>query len=69
LEMPTVEWSELIPKPRSSFILVQCNECGHRQIVFNHAKVVVNCQVCGAVLARPRGGKAEILGKILERYG
>lgn len=67
--MPVTDWSKLIPKPRSSFLLVQCNECGHRQAVFEHAKTHVSCQVCGAPLAKPRGGKAEILGKVLERYG
>ena len=63
------EWAKLIPKPRSSFLLVQCNECGHRQVVFDHAKTEVACQVCGSILAKPTGGKAEILGKVLERYG
>jgi len=67
--MSEIEWSKLIPKPRSSFLLVQCNECGNKQIVFDHAKTLVKCQVCGAILAEPRGGKAKILGKILERYG
>lgn len=67
--MPAIDWSKLILKPRSSFLLVQCNECGQRQVVFDHAKIEVHCQVCGASLARPRGGKAEILGKVLERYG
>ncbi|MEM1583465.1 MAG: 30S ribosomal protein S27e [Nitrososphaerota archaeon] len=63
------EWSRLILKPRSAFLLVQCNECGHRQTVFDHAKTEVYCQVCGAILAKPRGGKAEILGKVVESYG
>ncbi len=67
--MPVTDWSKLIPKPRSSFLLVECNECGNKQVVFDHAKIVVECLVCGATLARPRGGKAEILGKVLERYG
>lgn len=63
------EWSKLIPKPRSAFLLVQCNECGHRQIIFDHAKIEVTCQVCGALLAKPSGGKAKILGKVQESYG
>ncbi len=64
-----IEWAKLIPKPRSSFLLVQCNECGHRQVVFDHAKTEVPCQVCGSILTKPTGGKAQILGKVLERYG
>jgi len=68
-KMSEIDWSKLIPKPKSSFLLVQCGECGNKQIIFNHAKTLVKCQVCGAILAEPRGGKAKILGKILERYG
>ena len=61
-----VEWEKLIPKPRSRFLLVQCNECGYRQIVFDNAKIEVKCQVCNATLALPKGGKAKILGRVLE---
>ncbi|MEM0440266.1 MAG: 30S ribosomal protein S27e [Candidatus Caldarchaeum sp.] len=56
-------WSKYIPSPRSRFLIVSCNECGNSQIVFDSAKTVVKCNVCGAVLARPSGGKAIILGK------
>lgn len=68
-ETMETEWSKLIPKPRSAFLLVQCNECGHRQVVFDHAKTEVPCQVCGSILASPKGGKTRILGKVLETYG
>jgi len=61
-----VDWERLIPKPRSRFLLVQCNECGHRQIIFDNAKIEVKCQVCNATLALPKGGKAKILGRVLE---
>jgi len=61
-----IDWEKLIPKPRSRFLLVQCNECGHKQVVFDHAKLEVKCQVCGAILATPKGGKAKILGRVLE---
>jgi small subunit ribosomal protein S27e len=61
-----VDWERLIPKPKSRFLLVQCNECGHRQIVFDNAKMEIKCQVCNATLAVPKGGKAKILGRVLE---
>ncbi len=61
-----VDWEKLIPKPKSRFLLVQCNECGHRQILFDHSKIEVRCQVCGAPLAVPKGGRAKILGRVLE---
>jgi len=62
-----IDWEKLIPKPRSTFLLVECVECGHKQIVFDHAKIEVKCQVCGALLALPRGGKVKILGRVLEK--
>ena len=62
--MPSVSWSQLIPKPTSKFLLVMCHHCGNKQVVFNHAKVVVKCSVCSEVIAQPKGGKAKILGRI-----
>jgi len=31
--------------------------------------MVIHCQVCGAILAEPTGGKAKIKGEILEELG
>ena len=59
------EWEKLIPKPRSRFIRVKCPDCGNEQLLFSHASNVVKCNVCGAVLAEPAGGKAEIKGEIV----
>ncbi len=57
----------LIPLPRSSFLLVKCPNCGAERVVFSHTKVVIKCPNCGAELARPTGGRAEILGEIVKR--
>ncbi|MDJ0269878.1 MAG: 30S ribosomal protein S27e [Aigarchaeota archaeon] len=57
-----------MPKPTSKFLVVICNECNNRQIVFDSAKIQVKCNVCGAVLAQPSGGKAIITGKVVEAY-
>ena len=54
----------LIPQPRSRFILVVCPNCGHSQVIFSHATFPTRCLSCGNLLVRPRGGKAEIQGKI-----
>ncbi|MCS7132653.1 MAG: 30S ribosomal protein S27e [Nitrososphaeria archaeon] len=62
-----IDWEKLIPKPRSAFLLVECAECGHRQVVFDNVKIEVKCQVCGSTIALPRGGKAKILGRVLEK--
>lgn len=48
------------------FLKLQCPECGAVNIVYNKASTVVTCRVCGAVLARPTGGKALIRGTVLE---
>ena len=60
---------QLIPQPRSKFLLVVCPNCGHRQVVFSHATFPVRCLSCGALLVKPTGGKAKILGKIEQVLG
>jgi len=55
----------VIPKPESEFLRVKCEDRGNEQIVFDRAASVVLCQVCGATLAKPTGGKAAIRGEVL----
>ena len=55
----------MIPQPRGRFLKIKCEDCGGEQIVFDRAASVVLCQVCGATLAKPAGGKAAIRGEIL----
>lgn len=62
------EWEKLIPKPRSGFLRVKCPDCGNEQTVFSHATNVVHCNVCGALLAKPSSGKAEIKGEIVMMF-
>ncbi|KYH39666.1 MAG: 30S ribosomal protein S27ae [Candidatus Bathyarchaeota archaeon B26-1] len=62
------DWGKLIPKPKSAFLNVKCPDCGNEQILFSHATTVVRCSVCGAVLAEPSGGKAEIKGEVVEVF-
>jgi len=57
-----------LPKPRSKFIRVKCRKCGNEQIIFSHASRDVYCLVCGELLAKPTGGKAEILGEVLDEF-
>jgi small subunit ribosomal protein S27e len=57
----------LIPLPRSAFLLVKCPSCGAERVIFSHAKTVVKCPSCGAELAKPTGGRAQILGEIVRR--
>jgi len=55
----------LIPQPRGRFLKVKCEDCGAEQVVFDRAATVVVCLVCGATLARPTGGLAEVEGEVL----
>src|SRR6266702_3137079 len=57
--------AQVIPKPTSRFLRVKCEDCGNEQVVFDRASSVVLCQVCGATVAKPTGGKAAIRGEIL----
>ena len=57
--------SPLIPQPRGRFLKVKCEDCGGEQIVFDRAASTVACLVCGATLARPTGGLAELEGEVL----
>ena len=58
------EWEKVIPKPRSKFLRVKCPDCGNEQIVFSNATNPVHCNVCGATLAEPSGGKVAVKGEI-----
>ena len=47
------------------FVKIKCQDCSNEQIVFNKAATVVTCQVCGATLSTPSGGKAQIKGEVI----
>ncbi len=50
------------------FVKIKCPDCGHEQIIYSKASIVIKCQICGATLAVPTGGKADIKGEIIEVY-
>ncbi|NHJ00534.1 MAG: 30S ribosomal protein S27e [Candidatus Heimdallarchaeota archaeon] len=54
-----------IPEPRSNFLKVTC-ECGNVQEVFTHATTIVECRVCGKVLAEPRSGRAGLNAEVID---
>jgi small subunit ribosomal protein S27e len=45
---------------RSKFLRVKCPDCENEQIIFEKASTVVDCVVCGRVLAEPTGGKISL---------
>jgi small subunit ribosomal protein S27e len=59
------EWEKIMPKPRSVFLQVKCPDCGNEQTIFSHVATVVRCNICGATLAEPTGGKAELKSEVV----
>ncbi|MBI3190067.1 30S ribosomal protein S27e [archaeon] len=56
----------MIDYPESKFLKVKCKKCKNEQIVFDKASMKVKCLVCGAVLAEPTGGNADIKTTVME---
>ena len=48
-----------------NFIRVKCPDCGSEQIIFKKAATKVVCTACGATIAVPKGGDAEIKGEVV----
>ena len=44
------------------FMKVSCKDCGNESILFSSATTVISCDVCGATLTNPSGGKANLVG-------
>ncbi|MHB8584412.1 MAG: 30S ribosomal protein S27e [Thermoplasmatota archaeon] len=53
-------------KAVSKFVKLKCADCENEQVVFNKAATEVRCLACGAVLAKPTGGLAELKGEVVE---
>jgi len=53
---------------RSKYLMVKC-DCGNEQVVFGNVKTEVKCLMCKKILAKPRGGKSMIFGKVLKTVG
>jgi len=49
-----------------AFFRVICPDCEHEQVVYGKAATEVDCVECGAVLARPTGGKAAFTAEVAE---
>ncbi len=47
------------------FLRVNCRDCGHEAIVFDRASTPISCAICGATLARPAGGRADLSGSTI----
>jgi small subunit ribosomal protein S27e len=51
---------------KNRFIKIRCQACKNEQIIFEGATTEVKCLVCSAVIAKPKGGKAELKAKLVE---
>lgn len=45
------------------FWTVKCPDCSGEQTIFSRPATTVNCPVCGATLATPTGGRANLRGE------
>lgn len=48
------------------FIKVRCQACKNEQVIFEGATTNVKCLICDAVIAEPKGGKAQLKAKLVE---
>ncbi len=58
---------DLIPKPRSKFLLVRCKECSNEVIVYSHTTKNIHCKSCNNLLVEKSGGYAIINAEIVKR--
>jgi small subunit ribosomal protein S27e len=56
----------MIPKPRSNFVKIECENCQNTVILYTYSTKIITCQSCNAELVVNTGGQAQILGKIIE---
>ncbi|MFQ5970520.1 MAG: 30S ribosomal protein S27e [Nitrososphaerales archaeon] len=52
-----------VPKPRSSFMYVQCPNCGKENIVFSHTTTDIHCKSCKTLIAEKTGSRARMHSK------
>jgi|GEM_PF-433285 small subunit ribosomal protein S27e len=52
--------------PRAAFFKVKCPDCSSQLVVFSRPSAIVNCNICGALLASPTGGRGKFRAEILE---
>jgi small subunit ribosomal protein S27e len=50
----------------SNFIKVRCDKCKNEQVIYGKASTKITCLVCGEILATPRGGKTNVVARVLE---
>ena len=51
---------------RSKFLKVRCPGCENESVLFSNSATTVNCELCGATLVTPAGGRASVTAKVVE---
>lgn len=51
---------------KNRFLKVRCQSCKNEQTIFEGATTRVKCLICDAIIAEPKGGKAEVKARVLE---
>jgi len=51
---------------KKRFIKVRCQACKNEQVIFESASTPVKCLICNAVIAEPKGGKADLKASLVE---
>ncbi len=46
----------------SNFLKVACRDCSNESTIFSRATSIISCDVCGATLTSPSGGKSDLVG-------
>ena len=57
--------SESLDSAKSVFIKIRCQDCGNEQVTFQNPAIEVSCNVCGATLVKPTGGKGLVQGTVV----
>jgi len=53
-------------RSKHRFIKIRCQACKNEQNIFEGATTIVKCLVCDAIVAEPKGGKADIKARVVE---
>ena len=53
----------MIRRCNGYFLHIICADCEQRAVCYSHSQTKIVCKGCSALLVRPTGGAAEIVGK------
>ncbi|PIN98238.1 MAG: 30S ribosomal protein S27e [Candidatus Diapherotrites archaeon CG10_big_fil_rev_8_21_14_0_10_31_34] len=55
----------IIPNPKTKFLLIKCIKCGNERKVFSASTTEIKCD-CGQILVYPSASKAFIEAKVVK---